>query len=528
MSSDNSGRSGSGVERISIKGLHYSRDEDGGSLESRVKDALNCHQNCNIESIVWTPQKGGVVVSESRDSGSRLVLMGMEDRNNPKYEYTISQDDRGHAKYQNIQMLGNGKISYITWSYPQNRNVKVIYNYFDKEEISSEPVGGGYNDASYSRDSITPSIVKNRISKKYDTDKYVRVVGDVILTPSKYGAIAIESGPGFRELVLYGLEDLQNPKREYAIFSSDDDGIIKNVKILGNGVVEFDVYERVGRYTKHIKYDYFHKRVLSKSDDKDENHEGNNSEINIDKIKRLIKNKLGGYGHSVTVYLTPSKQGAIVADNGFANHYLWLYGLENPNNPIQEHKIDSANNSSSFSDVKFLGNGIITYTKKFRDWDPPHLVTQHIKYDYFHKKIISNDTIGNDDNWFVLRDRVKNELKKTHSQATFDVYLTPSKHGAIVSVVGDFGSSLELWGLDDPNHPKFEYIISMDDLGHAKYRDIQMLGNGKISYITKSYVATGSGGNKDVKIVYDYFNKKRISLTQLDEDDSEDWHQWDD
>ncbi len=230
-----------------------STDELKGSVQDRYTS-----KQMSIKELILTPQKGGMFVYATGGGGMTLDLYGLENPNEPKYEGSIYNDVDVYAS--NIKMLGNGIIQYdLKDIYSHGEKTRVKYDYFDGKIISKEKIGG---DGLSDRDSLTPQMVKDMIQKSYG--EKIRSVSKVVLTPSKYGAIVYSRGPGFMYLDLYGLDDINHPKKEYSIYSSDDDDHIENIKMIGDGIVQYDIR---GNYMhdeiKRVKYDYFHHKELS-------------------------------------------------------------------------------------------------------------------------------------------------------------------------------------------------------------------------------------------------------------------------
>ena len=225
--------------------------------------------------------------------------------------------------------------------------------------------------------------------------------------------------------------------------------------------------------------------------------------------KEIINDRLNDQMTYVEEFVyTPQHQGAVVLEKSQEGQHLALYGLENSNNPVREYQIDYADDRVKFSDIKMLGNGKIQYMVTYFE-SPKNTTHTLIVYDYFHKKQISKTKIGgNTENNKTPKEIL---IEKIHNEGSIvsGFYYTPKHQGAIVLTNAQTGHfpSLELYGLEDPQNPVFEYEIDLgDDAVH--FKNIEVLPNGKLKYLKRD-------GHIQYEIVYDYFHKKQISKTKI-------------
>ena len=222
--------------------------------------------------------------------------------------------------------------------------------------------------------------------------------------------------------------------------------------------------------------------------------------MNGDISERIIGQKIADQGATIGAFVyTPQRGGAIVLESKGYSQELYLYGLENPNNPLKEYRIYDVSTEYSIYDVRMLGNGKIS----FKVGNDSTGVKYEVTYNYINKREISRRDIASSE--FSLKEKIKKAMGLGEMSSVRSMTYSPQRGGLIASVVTDQGSYLALFGLEDPDNPVFEYDIEIDDMGHKSYKDIKMLGGGIFQYTTYSY--------KDrsyVLMTYDYFNKRVV------------------
>ncbi len=230
------------------------------------------------------------------------------------------------------------------------------------------------------------------------------------------------------------------------------------------------------------------------------------AEIAQKSIRSTMEN--GGYTRIKSFTFTPKKGGVFVLFSGNRGEALVLYGLEDPSHPQEEYTIVSTNSDETISNVKMLGNGKMHYTLN-HDGN-----SQVIKYDYFHKKVISsdgNDTSIDHDDHFPSKEELKTIIQNRTLGDTIvkEIILTPKKGGMFVYTDSMEARSIKLYGLENPWDPQFEdYIVTSDKPGAAQYAHIHVIKSGTLQYDEIYY----RNGTKHIDTVqYDYFNKREIS-----------------
>jgi len=98
-------------------------------------------------------------------------------------------------------------------------------------------------------------------------------------------------------------------------------------------------------------------------------------EIIKDKVEKNSQNKMHDFIYS------PQKYGAaVLVVDPYGLNYLYLYGLEKPNDPVMEYEIIKS--GRDITDIKMLGGGKLSYK----------IDKTTTIYDYFNKKIISQNS----------------------------------------------------------------------------------------------------------------------------------------
>jgi hypothetical protein len=215
------------------------------------------------------------------------------------------------------------------------------------------------------------------------------------------------------------------------------------------------------------------------------------------------------------IALSPKKYGAAVLIKDSDNRSIYLYGLEDPQNPKREYKIATIDQRYDVVDISMKSGGVLEYTL----FDKQNSSNRVVKYDYFKAKEISRSSDDDSNDTISIQTRVENAIRAQHEDSYSwqlrQVVLTPGEQGAIVETSTILGSFLYLYGIEDPDNPVEEYLIDMDDMGHAKFTDITMLGDGKVRYTTYNYGIDNSDvdnpGERYVTVTYDYFNREVIS-----------------
>jgi hypothetical protein len=275
----------------------------------------------------------------------------------------------------------------------------------------------------------------------------------------------------------------------------------KNISIIGSALLAIILLSGCGSSSsdKSVKTSYI--KIMESRNDL-------NNISSIDAVKSAIEDQLDS-DMVEKIALSPKKYGAAILVEKESGSDIYLYGLEDPKNPKREYKIMSCDNNFKITNLSMKSGGILEYTLYNNNTSSSVEVT----YNYFKAKEISRSSDNDSSNSISLQSKVENAIKDQHKDSYAwqlrQVVITPSKQGAIVETSTEAGSSLDLYGIENPNNPQYEYTIDIDDMGHAKFTDITMLGDGKIRYTTYNYSDRSRGDY--VTVTYDYFHKKVIS-----------------
>ena len=219
------------------------------------------------------------------------------------------------------------------------------------------------------------------------------------------------------------------------------------------------------------------------------------TEYHLKDPKKIIQAQLGDTFTVESFMFTPSKMGGLVIASNDSQRKLFLYGMEDPANPLQEYAIFEGSSKQHIQNIILLGNGIITF--EITNEDEPNKINKR-KYDYFNKKELSSEYVGKNHIDHASYSKARNRIRKDF-EGHSDVYteITPTNLGAITRVKdGDF-FDLYLYGLENIEAPKQELLITRVK---TKYLYYEIIKNGVLEY---SYVAKDSGDKHTV--TYDYF-----------------------
>ncbi len=121
---------------------------------------------------------------------------------------------------------------------------------------------------------------------------------------------------------------------------------------------------------------------------------------------------------------------------------------------------------------------------------------------------------GNSDK--TAKEILENRFQQSGAGLGAFVY-TPQHQGAVVIKTTEQGSTLSLYGLENPQNPLHEYDIAVAIDRSTRFSDIKMLGNGKIQYVQTD----DNGSEKHTyTIIYDYFHKTEVSKTEIGDNSS--------
>jgi hypothetical protein len=500
---------------------------DGGSFPSNdelkrsVQDRYASKQ-MSIKEVILTPYKGGMFVYATGGGSMTLDLYGLENPNDPHYEGSIYSDVDIYAS--NIKMLGHGVIQYdLKDIYSHGAKTRIKYNYFEGKVISRERVGGGNGDGGNSFPSIDE--LKNSV-RESRYDRLMKNVYNVVLTPQKGGMVVYAKGTGGTFLDLFGLEDPHHPKFEGSIFNGADYSI-SNIKMLGNGLVQYDLSSDTNRdYKYRIKYNYFRGEEVSSKHIGG----GDNGGGNVSVKDRIIKIAKNGNSHaSIGIKYINHIEGnyylvkySFYPGGGDEHLYIAIFDL-NKNKKVHtlsNQNLDGGSGTNEAQNIsKHTDTNTITYTRTLNSFEyAEHPKVRHFTYNYKTGKEEHYDTdikgggSGNDtvnDRDSLTPEIVKNMINRSYGDRQLRVsklVLSPSKYGAVVYSRGPGAMYLDLYGLDDINHPNKEYsIYASDDDDHIE--NIKMLGNGVVEFEIRTMYSHHHGK----KVKYDYFHHKEIS-----------------
>ncbi len=220
-----------------------------------LKEAFVSGDYQRINSFTFTPKRGGVVVLMSGDHGEALKLYGLEDPSNPKEEYTIASTPFGDT-IDHVTMLGSGKISFEK-HHADGTKETVLYNYFDKEELS--------NISQSVRSKIEDYLLKSLDNKPDYTIEEVKAVEDrLYVVRYKYstGLNEHQTGPkkGYVTLLLKVPENAPAQKVEKLAFRDSYAGVeARNIAIdTQNKWITYSLIEMdfPGSESRYYRYNY--------------------------------------------------------------------------------------------------------------------------------------------------------------------------------------------------------------------------------------------------------------------------------
>ena len=222
--------------------------------------------------------------------------------------------------------------------------------------------------------------------------------------------------------------------------------------------------------------------------------------------KEIIQKQLGNTFHVNSFLLTPSKLGGLVVATNSTQTKLFLYGMEDPSNPLQEYAIFEGSNKDKIENIVLLGNGIITY--EHRHEDTPNKV-QLVTYDYFNKKKLSEKYVGETQ---VDANALKNLIAaQAEGGSVEDLIVTPTKLGAIATIKKEMTTRIYLYGLEDINHPKQEHEITKIDLSKSTLSDTKVLPDGIMTY-----TVIDNESKKETTVNYNYYKLKTVSTSVIE------------
>jgi len=312
--------------------------------------------------------------------------------------------------------------------------------------------------------SSTQKTPKEIINTQLSNGEYVR---QFVYTPQRQGAAVLLQKPGnVMALYMYGLENKANPKREFVIYTPQEDGErIENIQMIGNGQVKFT--SRYNNYTYIITYNYLQHYTVSQNEirpDGSTNNQQNTSTSLIEQFKNDINNFEWSYSSHV---LSPQGNGAIVlamSDGGIFN--IYRYGISN-NKATKEALLISEN--TNITNLKMTGNGKFSY----------QIRGNTIVYDYINKYQVSS-TSNNQNNTMSIRQVIENTVRQQTggSHELVDYTYTNSRQGMLALSYNDRNEHfLYRFGLNNGT-PVYEKKFT---LGTVDYRgSLAPLSNGQV------------------------------------------------
>ncbi len=247
-----------------------------------------------------------------------------------------------------------------------NNGTTVNISNYKKPIIATQPATTNYHTSTPKKRAPTSPIevLKNR---------YGSGLEKFIYTPAKQGAAVVISTPGGRGLYLYGLENPSNPVREYAIFESDDDDHITDVRMLGNGVLEYTYYSVYSpdklitvRYNYFDKYEIYNNyaQVYNNNDSDEDSYDSSyNNDHNSYQTKSLsqqFKDDIDNFKwYYVSHALSPQGHGAVVlAQSDDGGSVIYLYGISNGVATREKKLVDEY---GTISNLRMLSGGRFSY-----------------------------------------------------------------------------------------------------------------------------------------------------------------------
>jgi hypothetical protein len=223
-----------------------------------------------VKSFTYTPTKlHGLVITVSKEFAdashtmpkkTTLSLYSMDNPSSPFPEKTLySSDDSGKETISNIQFLGTsdptkrGLISFdILYSDKPNQLTRYTKNYFTGQEtIPAQYLG-------------IANVDEAKLARLISQDQGNKTVSKLIVTPTKLGAIALIKDIKEESLYLYGLEDLDHPKKGSKIITSNlDEASISDIQVISNGIMIYTMKKPMSNKATKVTYNYFEHKIIS-------------------------------------------------------------------------------------------------------------------------------------------------------------------------------------------------------------------------------------------------------------------------
>jgi len=322
----------------------------------------------------------------------------------------------------------------------------------------------------------------------------------------KSGAFVVTRDSSGTKLSYYGLKDPQNPTFEYNIVNKTGQQLfIKNIKTLGSGRISYEIIDHAAEkpYNQYhtIVYNYLNKYQISDIVSSSENTSLTSRDI--------IQNQITEDGEFALVELfafSPKKYGAIVVISTSTGRSIYLYGLDDPKNPVREYMIFESAENEVVTNITMLGGGQFQYAYYNKATLPRQYV--EVVYNYVSKYEVSstantNNVVRADPEEYVT-DLYLNDGDDTTEVKSF-TYSSDNESDAVVVVSG--ADSYDLYMYEIPyNHvnPFIWKVIKPEDPEDEwiDVYDVRKIGAGRISFI-------GTTKNTETQTYVYYYMEER-------------------
>ncbi|NPA60088.1 MAG: hypothetical protein GXO30_06455, partial [Epsilonproteobacteria bacterium] len=212
-------------------------------LSSHILDALSLDETKMVENSLRNANYDNI--SNLVKLSSNIVSFNHE-KNGVKY-YTVLNTKTSEV-LTNIKNFQGTSITSVT---------KDTITYDNKQKVDVKE----YTQSSY-QPKVSYANPKEIIQEKIG---YNKRVDKFVYTPQKGGAIVLISAPGGWTIYKYGLENPNNPVREGAIASSDDDDVVTEIKTYSGGKMSYKYYTKMStnKQIHEVFYDYFNMKKIS-------------------------------------------------------------------------------------------------------------------------------------------------------------------------------------------------------------------------------------------------------------------------
>ena len=311
-----------------------------------------------LQSFTYTPNKDGAFVVTRDSSGTKLSYYDLQEPQNPTFKYHIVNQSAKQVFIKNIRALENGRVSYEIIDYalpvPYNQYHTIIYNYLNHYKVS-DILSSSENSSLTSRD-----IIQNQITKSGE----IGLVEHFVFSRSKYGAIVVVSRKKGKSIYLYGMENPQNPVREYTIFDSTENQVITNITMLGGGMFQYTYYNKdaLPRQYINVVYNYITKHEVSSSANINQAVRADPEEY----VRNYYANDDDPFSKMQSFTYTSDNKSDAAVPVSYENHWEF-YMYEVPYNHVNPYiwkviePVDPADEWTNIYDVRKIGAGRVSF-----------------------------------------------------------------------------------------------------------------------------------------------------------------------